>query len=87
MRELKEELGADVPPEEVVPLAALTEAMSGHTEIVHTHFWHDRNGVITGCYECEAVYYDRVAGALAHPKIMDYARWMLLECQNRGLLK
>jgi 8-oxo-dGTP diphosphatase len=87
VRELKEELGADMPTEEVIHLGSLTEVMTDHTELVHTHFWHDRKGVITGCYECEAVYYDRVAGALAHPKIMDYARWMLLECQRRKLLK
>jgi 8-oxo-dGTP diphosphatase len=86
VRELDEELGAIVDPAEVISLGALTESETGHTEIVHTYFWHDRNGTITGCYECEAVYYDRIAGALAHPKIMDYLRWMLLECQVRGLV-
>jgi 8-oxo-dGTP diphosphatase len=86
VRELNEELGAIVDPAEAICLGALTEAETGHSEIVHTYFWHDRNGTITGCYECEAVYYDRIAGALAHPKIMDYLSWMLLECQARGLM-
>lgn len=86
-RELKEELGADVNDGEILSLGALTEEETGHTEIVYAWFWHDRRGTITGCYECEAVYYDRVAGALAHPKIMDYAVFLLQECVRRGLLK
>jgi 8-oxo-dGTP diphosphatase len=87
LRELKEELGADVPEAELVSLGALTEEETGHTEIVYTWFWHDKQGLITGCYECEAAYYDRAAGALAHPMIMDYAVWMLEECKKRGLLE
>ena len=86
VRELREELGARVDPADVIELGAVTEAETGHTEIVHTYFWHDRDGTITGCYECEAVYYDRIAGALAHPGIMHYLRWMLLRCQSRGLI-
>ena len=87
IRELKEELGAEVDAAEVVFLGAVTEAETGHSDIVHLHFWHDSTGTITGCYECEAAYYDRVAGALAHPMIMEYARWMLGECRRRGLIE
>lgn len=86
-RELKEELGADVNDAELISLNALTEEETGHTEIVYAWFWHDRRSTITGCYECEAVYYDRVAGALAHPKIMDYAVFLLQECVKKGLLR
>jgi 8-oxo-dGTP diphosphatase len=86
IRELHEELGARVDAEDLISLGALTEAETGHSEIVHAWLWHDRHGTITGCYECEAVYYDRIEGALAHPKIMDYLRWMLLECRERELL-
>ncbi|MEJ0063791.1 MAG: NUDIX hydrolase [Alphaproteobacteria bacterium] len=87
VRETKEELGADVLPSDVVSLGAVTEDFTDHTELVYGYFWHDKRGTITGCYECEAVYYDRIEGALAHPKIMDYVRWFLRECANRGLLK
>ncbi|MEZ0260632.1 MAG: NUDIX hydrolase [Alphaproteobacteria bacterium] len=86
-RELKEELGADVNDAELISLGGLTEEETGHTEIVHAWFWHDKRCTITGCYECEAAYYDRAAGALAHPMIMDYAVWMLKECEKRGLVK
>ena len=86
IRELREETGAIVDAADLVSLGALTEDETGHSEIVHGWFWHDRHGTITGCYECEAVYYDRIEGALAHPMIMDYLCWMLLECRKRGLI-
>jgi 8-oxo-dGTP diphosphatase len=87
IRELNEELGAVVDPADVISLGVITEADTNHTEIVHVYFWHDKAGTITGCYECEAAYYDRIAGALAHPKIMAYAVWALGECHARGLIK
>lgn len=80
VRELREELGAVVNPEDVVFVGAITEEWTDHTELVHVHFWHDRHGTITGCYEGEAVEYDTVQEALEHPKIMDYAVWALREC-------
>jgi 8-oxo-dGTP diphosphatase len=87
IRELEEETGAKIKAPELVSLGAVTESFTNHTQIVHTYFWHDKNNTVTGCYECEPAYYQTVADALAHPKIMAYARWMLLECQKRGLLK
>ena len=53
---------------------------------MHVYFWHDKGNTITGCYEGEAIEFDTVEDALAHPKIMDYAAWALLECQRRKLL-
>lgn len=87
VRELYEELGARVRPEDVVFLGALTEAMTNHTELVHVHFWHDRAGTITGCYEAEDRRYDTAEEALSHPKIMDYAAWALREARARGFIK
>lgn len=87
IRELHEELGAAVKAEDVVFIEAITEDWTDHTEIVHIHFWHDKAGTITGCYEAEAREYDTVQQALEHPKIMDYAVWALKECQKRGYLK
>ena len=86
IRELKEELGAVVLPADVISLGAISETETHDVGIIHVYFWHDKAGTITGCYECEAVYYDRAAGALAHPKIMDYVVWALDECRARGLI-
>lgn len=86
VRELHEELGAVVDPADVIFIGALTENFTDHTELVHVHFWHDKHNTITGCYEAEAVHYDTVAEALAHPKIMDYAHWALLACKTRKLI-
>lgn len=85
-RELNEELGAVVREEDVVFISALTEECTGHTELVHVHFWHDKERTITGCYEAEAREYDTLEQALAAPKLMDYAVWSLKKCHALGLL-
>ncbi len=86
VRELKEELGANVLAADVVNLGVLTEAFTNHTELVYAYFWQDKQGTITGCYECEAVYFDDVSTVFAQSNLMDYVRWMLRESQKRGLL-
>lgn len=86
VRELHEELGAIVNPADLIFLGAVTEDFTDHTELVHIHFWRDRHNTITGCYEAEAVLYGAVAEALAHPQLMDYARWALEVCRECGLL-
>ena len=87
IRELHEELGAVVLPEELTKLGAITEDFTQHKELVHVYFWHDRKNTITGCYEAEARQYHSVNEVLLHPQIMDYVRWALQEAQNKGLLK
>lgn len=86
IRELREELGAHVKPQDVLFIGAITEDWTDHKEIVHVHFWHDIEGTITGCYEGETREYDTVQQALQHPKIMDYAVWALKQCFKKGLL-
>jgi 8-oxo-dGTP diphosphatase len=86
IRELNEELGTKIEAADAIFIGAITEEITQHTEIVYTYFWHDKAGTVTGCYEGEAAYYERVEDALADPKIMDYLRWLLLECRKRGLL-
>ena len=86
VRELKEELCADVGVAEVVEIAALTEEFTNYSEIIHGYFWHDKEGSIQDCLEGDAVSYGCVADALAHPKIMDYLVWLLEACKTRGLL-
>lgn len=85
-RELKEELGAAVAAEDVVFLGIVTEGETDHTEAVHVHFWHDRDGSITGCYEGEARHFPNVYAALGEEKTMPYLRWALAVCKARGLL-
>jgi 8-oxo-dGTP diphosphatase len=83
VREMHEELGAVVNPEDVIFLGEVTE---DDGSVIHIHFWHDKNATITGCYEWEARQYDTVAEALSHPKIMQYTKWALLELKRRGLI-
>lgn len=86
MRELKEELGAEVKISDVISLGAVTEKITGHNELVYVYFWHDQYATITGCYEGEAKYFDNVEVVFTEPKMMDYVRWALTECQKRQLL-
>lgn len=87
IRELNEELGAVVSPENVIEIAAITESFTNHTDIIYTYFWHDKDGTITGCYEWDSISYETTAEALAHAAIMDYLCWLLTECEKRGLIK
>lgn len=84
IREIKEETGGIIEPDDLIFLGAVTEDFTNHTELVHVHFWHDKNNTITGCYEAEAVSYHSLNGAISHPKIMDYTVWALNECMNKG---
>jgi 8-oxo-dGTP diphosphatase len=68
-------------------LVALTEAMSGHTELIYVYFWHDARGTITGCYEGTARFFEHIESILAYPKITDGLRWMLDECLKRGWIQ
>jgi len=86
-RELNEELGAIVDAADVTYFGAITEAMSEHTELVHTYFWHDKKGTISGCYEGTAKYFDDVSAIFPIRKKTDCLRWLLEQCQQNGLLK
>ena len=86
VRELEEELGAKVIPADLINLGAITEVITNYSELIYVYFWHDKHGTITGCYECEAKYYDNCTAALAHPKIMDDVRWLLRQCEQRKLI-
>jgi len=87
VRELKEELGAQVQESDVISLGAITESATNYSELIYVYFWHDKHGTITGCYEGKAEYYDNCATAMMHPKIMDDVRWLLKQCQSRRFLK
>lgn len=86
IRELHEELGAVVLATDVVKLGSLSEDWTGHTEMVHVHFWRDRGRTITGCYEAEARFYTSVAEILCQSNLMDYARWALIDAKEKNLV-
>jgi 8-oxo-dGTP pyrophosphatase MutT (NUDIX family) len=67
IRELKEELGALVQENELVSLGALTEAMSGHTELVYVYFWHDALGTKNPT-PCAIILFDDIITSGAHFK-------------------
>jgi 8-oxo-dGTP diphosphatase len=86
IRELNEELGADVEEKDVINLGVVTEATTNHGELIYVHFWHDRHGTITGCYEGEIAYFDNVREIMQQPKVMDDTLWALNVCLAKGLL-
>lgn len=81
IRELREELGAQVQASEILSLGAYTEAITDHKELIYGFFWHDQRGTITGCYEGEAKYFTNIKAVYEHPKIMDDVLWLLRQCQ------
>jgi 8-oxo-dGTP pyrophosphatase MutT (NUDIX family) len=86
VRELKEELGAHVLAEEIVFLAAYTEQITNHQDIIFGYFWHDKEGRITGCYEEEALYFSRIEDVFLKKPLMDDVRWLLMCSQQKQLL-
>jgi len=86
VRELREELGADVKIRDVVSFGAIVEEERNYEALVYLYFWHDKSNTITGCYEGKAEYYNDVSEIEKHPKIMGDVRWLLQECKKRKLL-
>ncbi len=86
IRELHEELGANVNESEVISFGTITDAISKYTELVYLYFWHDHLGTITGCYEGKPLYFDDIDSVKIYPKVMDYVPWLLEACKNSGVL-
>ena len=86
VREIHEEIGGTPAREDLVSLGAVSENWTNHTELVHLYFWQDTQATITGCYEAESIEFCSCSEAVAHPKLMPYARWALEECKKRGLI-
>jgi 8-oxo-dGTP diphosphatase len=87
IREIKEELGAQVNETELISLGAISDPMLNDMELVYVYFWHDKLGSITGCYEGEARYFEDSTTILTCPQITNGLRWLLAECKERGLIK
>lgn len=87
IRELHEELGAQVKASDVISLGAITEEATKHSELIYVYFWQDKHGTITGCYEGKAKFFDNLKAILDQPNVMDSVRWLLDHCQNQQLFK
>lgn len=84
-RELREETGGIALPHEIAFVGAVTEDWTQHSEMVHVHYWHDKQGTITGCYERLAVEFESFSQAASHPDLMPYAQWALQACLSLRL--
>lgn len=85
-RELHEELGAQVKESDVISLGAVTEAVTGHTELIYVYFWRDLYETITGCYEGKIMYFSSAQEIMKLPKVMDDTCLALNECIAKGFL-
>ena len=86
IRELKEELGADISSNEIIKIFTLTEDFTNHQDAIHVFFWHDKHGKIQGCFEHEACTFNTVNEAIIHSNIMDYLGYSLIRCKDLGYL-
>ena len=85
-RELKEELGALVLPQEPIALCALAEADTQFRELIYAFFWHDKHNTITGCYEGKAITFPSWQSILEHPQLMSDVSWLIKECRRLELI-
>ena len=85
-RELNEELGAIISPDDVISLGAISEPETNHTTLVYMYFWHDKHGSITGCYEGTAKYINDPIILDKYPKVMNDVIWSIQECKKLQLL-
>jgi 8-oxo-dGTP diphosphatase len=86
VREIQEELGLVLNDKNSIKIGAVTEGETGHLEIVHIYFYHDKDGEITGCYEGDKVEFENFDEAFSQDKLMPYAKWALLKCKEQGLI-
>lgn len=86
VRELYEELGAQVSVDELVELGAVTEPCTNHKELIVEYFWHDKDNLITACHEGIPVYFKDSEAIFVELKIMDDIEWVVNECQKKKLL-
>lgn len=88
IRELKEELGADVPPDELTHIAEMDVLLlkNGQRCIDDAYIWHDKHNRITGCHEGLPAYFNSVADVLACKTLSPNCRKTFELIIARGLL-
>lgn len=83
-RELHEELGAQVTPDNISMLGIIEEHSSDAIDAVYIHLWHDHDNSITGCYEGNSEAFASITDALNETTLMDYARLALQQVQKKA---
>ncbi len=86
-RELLEELGANVPADQLIELGAVTEACTGHSELIHEYFWHDVEGLIHSCHEGIPTYFKKTKDIQSILKRMDDVDWVIHQCLQKNLIQ
>ena len=86
MRELNEELGAEVAANDLTMLGVVTEPETNHHDLIYLYFWHDAANTISGCYEGEAKYFANFNAAKKYPNVMNDVIWAIEQSKKRGLL-
>jgi 8-oxo-dGTP diphosphatase len=87
IRELKEELGANVNESEIICLGILEESEIGFRGYNYVYFWRDKSGTITGCYEGKARYFNDPVIAKQGKKIMNDVYYALDQSIAKKLIK
>ena len=85
VRELREELGAEIDPSELLFLGAFTK-LGLNDALIHAYWWDDRKGSISGCYEGDPVYFDSATDVLSQDNITPDVYWIAHRCLELGLL-
>ena len=85
IRELSEELGAELNSHELVFLGAFTK-LGLDDALIYAYWWHDKQGSITGCYEGEPACFNQAVEILSKDNITPDVFWIVNRCLEQGLL-
>ncbi len=77
VRELKEELGAEVNLNQAIKFGIILESVTAYQNPIHLYFWRDETGSITGCYEGEMKAFKNTEEILVCENLMDDVRWLI----------
>lgn len=85
-RELHEELGALVNPNDAIQLGGMIAKTEQQEILVYMYFWQDKQNSITGCYEGKARYVNDAKFLETQHKVSNSVDWAINECKKRNLL-
>lgn len=85
IRELHEELGAQVNRDDLLALGAITK-IGLDNALIHAYCWRDKKGSITGCYEGSPAFFKSAIEILKQPNLTADAHWIVIECVKRQLI-
>lgn len=85
IRELHEELGAQVSRDDLLALGAITKTGLDKA-LIHAYCWQDNKDSITGCYEGSPAFFNSAIEILKQPSLTADAHWIVIECVKRQLI-